>query len=184
MTQKTWIDGLIGWRSEGSIIETYWFYDPAIDQDKSDAQRYFINLEKDALAMRPNMRPILIRIQLPSPSQLMEIRSRLELSFEAAAAIAFELCVRFPEVGMKLVYGGGSWRLPHGFLMNLISDNDIRGALMLQSIGGWIIDKSILSEQEKKVSLSASTPKTLEEQESMTAQRAATEDSGSKDVQT
>ena len=158
---KTWLDGLQGWDPDGSVIDTYWVGDPAIDQDKSDHERYFTNLEKDALCIRPGCKPGMLRITLPSGPSMMEIRTRLVMSQEAAAAAAFELCVTFPDNDeIARVNHGGAWRLPQPILMALIANRELAGADMIKIIGMWIIGKCLLTDEEKKTSLLDSTRKT------------------------
>lgn len=182
---KTWLDGLQSWEEAGRVVDTYWPGDPAIDSDKSDADRYHQHLEKDALVVRPGQTPVAIRIELPSPTAMMEIRARMRESFEAAAAAAFELCVTFPgSESISRVNVGGAWRLPRGIMMALIRNREIGGAQMITVLGSWIIRQCLMTDEEKKLLSPGSTKKTSESQASTTAPAATSDGSGCKDAQT
>jgi hypothetical protein len=183
-SKKTWLDGYIGWDAGGSTIETYWIGDPAVDPEKSDADRYLLNLEKEALAIRPGAEPARVLVSLPSSAQFMEIREHMASSPEAAAVAAFGLCVRFPDMELPLERVGASWRLPNKFLMALVTDREGNGGAMVSTIGQWIIGKCLMTDDEKKRLLQASTAKTSGPQGSTTAPPATTDDEACKDAPT
>lgn len=182
---KTWLDSLQGWEEAGTVVDTYWIGDPAIDREKSDSPRYLRNLEKDALAIKPGQTPITVRIALPNAPSVMEIRSRARESYEAAAAAAFELCVTFPDaenIGRENV--GGSWRLPRKIMMALIRNHELGGAEMINVIGSWVIRQCFMTDEEKKLLSPGSMKKTSESQASTTAPAAPSDGSGCKDAPT
>jgi len=193
--KKRWLSGLHGWDKHGNVIETWWIGDPAIDFAKSDGDRYVEELEKEALVVLPDEEPELLRITLPAPGQIMEIREAFRGSLELGATTAFALCVRFPglekpddpeEEPLQCEYRGGSVRLPAGFLRSLV--NDPSGADMITTIGLWIWRKAALSDSEKKVSSPASTAKTSgkpapEKPGSTTVEDVTTSEGESKDAQ-
>lgn len=189
--KKRWLSGVQGWDKSGNIIETWWRGDPAIDQDKSDMDRYEEELERDALVVIKGEEPQLLRITMPTAGQLLAIQSAISGGFETAAAVAFALCVRFPELEeedppLLMEYRGGSRCLPSSFMATLALDPSC--AMMIVTIGSWIWRKAFLSDSEKKVSSPESTEKTSgkpapEKQESTTAEGATTNESESKDAQ-
>lgn len=166
--KKRWLSGLRGWDSAGNVIETYWVGDPAIDQDKSDLERYKEELEKEALVVKEGEEPELLRITLPEGPQLAELQEAARAGIENAAALAFALSVRFPDLekpkdpeeepAYEPEYRGKSLRLPMDFLSALLRQPG--GPHMVQSIGMWVFNKVFLSDQEKKASSPESTAKT------------------------
>jgi hypothetical protein len=162
--EKTWLDGLSGWEPEGNSVATCWCGDPAVDEDRSDLEAYYRTLDRSALAIRPGMNPVRMIVRLPTPAEwgnilpLMGAGASGDLGAQISAAIvAFELCVRFPDVASAVprVYQG-LVRLPQALLRGLLTQQP----QMIPFVGAWIISKYILSEDEKKTSSPMSTEKT------------------------
>jgi hypothetical protein len=183
-SKKSWLDAHIGWDPGGRVTETYWFGDPAIDQEKSDLGRYLENLEMDALAVRSGQKPVRIVVTLPSVAQFAEVRENLRASPDAAAVVAFAIAVRFPDMETPMQRHGGSTRLHNDFMMGLVTDRGGTGDSMVSTIGTWVISKCVMTDDEKKQLLQASTAKTSEPQGSTTAPAATTDDEACKDAPT
>jgi hypothetical protein len=185
---KTWLDGILGWAPEGSTVETFWIGDPAVDPDRSDREAYKHDLGKEHLVLRDGARPARMLVSLPTAAQWGNIRPHIqELGIESAAVIAFELCVRFPDVpDARPEQRLGFQRLPEPF-MRAVS---VRDPVLIAVVGMWLINRYMLTEDEKKTSSPGSTRKTSSRPGSTDAAAstektsARNEPSGSTDAQT
>jgi len=162
--EETWLDSLSGWEPEGNVVETCWSGDPAVDQVRSDLAAYFRTLDRSVLAIWPGMTPVRMLVRLPSPAEWGNIHPFMvagaagdQGSQMSASIVAFELCVRFPEVQAAQPHiRQGLPRLPQSFLRGLLMAH----ASMIVVVGSWIISHYALSGDEKKTSSPASTEKT------------------------
>jgi len=179
--EKTWLDGIHGWDEAGNVIETCWCTDPAVDIEKSDLDSYMEHLDKSHLVFHKGQKPAKMTVRLPTAAQWGNIQSHLhEVGHATAAIVAFQLCVRFPDQDNahdELILGFK--RLNEKFMMGLT-----RGfPAMVETVGAWIINRYLLTEEEKKVSSPGSTEKTSWKQVSTTVKNAQKEEKGSKDAQ-
>jgi len=164
-----WITDIAGWEPRVSVIETCWFMDPAVDQEKSDKERYYKTLEMDSLVIKPGWKPVKLVVNLTEDAaQITELKMLAFGSTDtiASAVRAFSMCVRFPDLEEPAkgepVYSrqniGGTSRIPASFMTRLARDTN--GDMMVVTIGCWIIQKSVLDDMEKKTSSPLSTKKT------------------------
>lgn len=160
--EKTWLDGILGWAPEGNTIETYWIGDPAVDEARSDREAYKRDLGQEHLVLRDGATPARMLVSLPTAAQWGNIRPHIqELGIESAAVIAFELCVRFPDIeAAETEHRLGFKRLNQRF-MRAVS---VRDPVLIAVVGMWIINRYMLSDDEKKTSSHESTKKTSSRQ--------------------
>lgn len=167
---RTWLDGLVGWEPEGNAVDTYWCDDPAIDPELSELEEYALDLDKSHLAVRPGQTPVRMVVSLPSAAQWGNIRPHLqELGLDSAAIIAFELCVRFPDVeAAEPEHRLGFLRLTERFMGALVRERPV----MVRNVGCWLINRYSLTEDEKKTSSPESTKKSSSRRDSTPAETA------------
>jgi hypothetical protein len=184
--KPTWLDAHHGWGAGGNVVETYWLGDPAVDIEKSDVPAYLRTLDIAALAIRPGETPVRLLVTLPTPTQWAEISSHLSRDFAEhqraaikAMTAAVELCVRFPDdEGAAPVYLHGFERLSPGLMRFLQREQPG----LIPALGGWLISKYALTDDEKKASSLDVGPKTSSPAEPTTATTATPDGSDSRVV--
>lgn len=157
-SDKSWLDGIIGWEPQGSRIETVFPDDPAIDPDNSDLMAYYKdNWNTAHLKYHDGKKPVKVVINLPDSSQWASIQSMFYGVITSEGDVSsksnlitkklFELCVRFPEVeAAKPEYRDGLHRLPEKLMVGLVA----KKGWIVEHIGLWIAKKYMLSDEEKK----------------------------------
>ncbi len=156
MTETNWMDGQIGWSKEFNKIETCIPDDPAVDQENSDMGKFIAeNFDMQHLKLINGKKPVKMEISLPNSAQWASITPYLSDAAESreSASVAchslFESCVRFPEVeAARPEFRGGLYRLPEQFMMWLSVTQ--KKMWFVELIGGWLINKYLLSDEEKK----------------------------------
>jgi len=174
----SWIDEAItdatGWEESTRVIDTAWIGDPAIDQDASDGAAYYDTLEMSALKVLKGKAPVKMRVELPGPYQFAQVQACMvnrantgsDGDIYEAVAVAFSLCVTFPDTPAAAPERiGGHDRLTHAFMGALMRSQP----MLIQSVGMWIVGKSQLTEQEKKALSLESGPKNSPAQPSIAA---------------
>lgn len=184
---STYLDGIIGWTNTGRRVDTWWMEDPAVDSEQADFLAYQLDLDSSHLPCKAGKKPVRMVVALPRSEQWSAIVPHVESGilatsdggFNAAASVAFQLCVRFPDVEIASpVNRLGFQRLPEDFMRGL----QIAFPMMIPVVGSWLIRNYTLTDDEKKASLLESTKKTSEKSESVTP--VATDSSESKDAPT
>lgn len=168
--------GPAGW-VELAPIETWWPGDDAIDAEASDAERYWKLLDKSALVVRPGQQPQAVVVRPVSDGAgIMAITEQVSVSHAAGMATAFALAVRFPGIEeAEPVSIGGQHRLPAPFMREL--SKAYPG--MIRDFGAWVINNTLLSDQEKKASSSGSGLTSSSKSQAPTTAEAATSDDAS-----
>lgn len=154
--KENWLDGLIGWDSSFSTIETWFPDDPAIDSDNSDFESYYEdNFNTEHLRVKEGLSPATVKITLPTPAQFSSILPYLkgansDEGEEYQSVVChklFEMCVRVPDSQkMKPVMRAGFKRLPEP-AMEFFSKKKPHLVLFY---GSWLLNKYLMSEEEKK----------------------------------
>lgn len=154
---KNWLDGAIGWDSEFNTIVTCFPDDPAIDEEKSDVDAFIEdNFNMEHLEFKSGEEPISVEVSLPTPAQwssivplIRESEGDAEDMLTIAAHKIFELCVRIPNMdSMKPKHRQGFKRLPKKAMEYFAKDKPH----YITFFGSWIMNKYLLSEEEKKAS--------------------------------
>jgi len=155
--KPTWLDGQIGWNRDFNKIETIMPTDPAVDAVASNFEEYYSNnFDSSHLVLKDGAEPVAVEINLPTAGQwasILELMKEFaESGDDSLAHIAcvqlFEMCVRFRGVdSAKPKFRRGTMRLPEEFVTNLASGDHL---WFIEAVGGWIIAKCMLGQEEKK----------------------------------
>jgi hypothetical protein len=168
------LDDFHGWQEDGNEIHSIWPCENIDPEQESDWDAYWETLDPVHVKILPGQNPVKILITLPNASQKTEASNLLfgmaqskTVVTEEVTTRMFQSCVRFPELEvakerpLKMKKVGRRSELPDHFMSYLV--NTGQGAMMVHAIGGWIYQRSFLTDQEKKASSPESTKKTSDQ---------------------